>query len=393
MSKKGAATDSRAHNFTATNMNQIVRALFPITEKYIYMNHAAVAPLSTRVRDAMNALVEDVTQNGSVNYEAWCQTYERTRESAARLVNARAHEIAFMRNTSDALSSVANGIDWREGDNVVTCNVEFPANVYPWMRLSKERGITMKFAEEHDGRVDADELLSMVDDRTRVVTISWVQFASGFRSDLARIGKFCRERDVIFVVDAIQGLGGLKLDVVRDYVDAFAADAHKYLLGPEGIALLYVSDRVIERINPTVVGWTSVNNYEQYLDYKLDYRDGAGRFECGTLNTAGVYGLEAGIELFLEVGPEKIEAYLIELSSHLAERLTGKGYEVVSPRGAGETSAIITCRHERYTPKELYRLLRDKNILTAPRVNRLRISPHFYNTREEVNALVDALPD
>jgi cysteine desulfurase/selenocysteine lyase len=374
-------------------MNQSIRSLFPVTEKYIYLNHSAVCPLSTRVRDAMNALVEDVTRNGSVNYNDWLQTYERTRESAARLVNARAREIAFMRNTSDAISAVANGIDWREGDNVVTCNVEFPANVYPWMRLCEERGIQLKFAEEREGRIDPGELLSKVDDRTRVVTISWVQFASGFRSDLARIGRFCRERDIIFVVDVIQGLGGLKLDVERDYVDAFAADAHKYLLGPEGIALLFVSDRVIDRIKPTVVGWTSVKNYEQHLDYDLNYRDGALRFECGTLNSAGVYGLGAAIDLFLEVGPAEVEAYLLGLSDYLAERLTVKGYNVISSRLPGETSGVVTCTHEQHSPRELHRLLRAKNIITAPRANRLRISPHFYNTREEVDALIEALPD
>lgn len=374
-------------------MNQTIRSLFPITEKYIYVNHAAVSPLSTRVRDAMNALTDDVMRNGTANYDAWCQTYERTREAAARLVNAQPREIAFMRNTSDALSAVANGIDWREGDNVVTCNVEFPSNIYPWMRLCEEHGIRLKLAEERNGRVDPDELVSKIDERTRVVTLSWVQFASGFRSDLARIGKFCRERDIIFVVDAIQALGGLRLDVERDYVDAFAADAHKYLLGPEGAALLYVSDRVIDRIKPTVVGWTSVKNYEQYLDYKLDYRNGAGRFECGTLNTAGVYGLGAAIDLFLEIGPEKIAAYLLELSDYLAGRLTAKDYDVISSRKPGETSAIVTCRHERHSASELYRLLRSKNIITAPRSNRLRISPHFYNTREEVDALIDALPD
>lgn len=374
-------------------MNQTIRSLFPVTENFMYLNHAAVSPLSTRVRDAMNALNDDVTRNGSANYAEWCQTYEETRESAARLVKARTHEIAFMRNTSDAISAVANGIDWRQGDNVVTCNVEFPSNIYPWMRLCEERGISMRFAEERNGRIDPEELMSKVDDRTRVVTISWVQFASGFRSNLARIGLFCRERDIIFVADVIQGLGGLTIDVERDFVDAFAADAHKYLLGPEGIALLYVSDRVIDRIKPTVVGWTTVKNHEQYLDYRLDYRDGAGRFECGTLNTAGVYGLRAGIDLFLEVGPEKIEAYLLGLSDYLAERLTSKGYDVVSSRQAGETSGIVTCKHERHTPIEMYRLLRSRNILTAPRVNRLRISPHFYNTREEVDALIDTLPD
>ena len=374
-------------------MNEAIRSLFPITENYVYMNHAAVSPLSTRVRDRMSALNDDVTRYGSVNYADWLRTYENVRASAARLVSARPHEIAFMRNTSDAISAVANGIDWREGDTVVGCNVEFPSNVYPWMRLAEERGIRLKQAPERDGRIDTDELLSLVDDRTRAVAISWVQFASGFRSDLARIGQFCRERDIIFVIDAIQGLGGLKLDVERDYVDAFAADAHKYLLGPEGIALLYVSDRVIDRIKPTVVGWTSVKNYEQHLDYKLDYREGALRFECGTLNTAGVYGLGAAIDLFLETGPEKVEEHLLSLSDYLAERLKAKGYGVVSSRRKGETSGVVTCTHDRHSPGSLYHLLLSKRIITAPRAKRLRISPHFYNTREEVDELMNALPE
>lgn len=373
-------------------MNEKIRSLFPVTENYIYLNHSAVCPLSTRVRDAMIWLVDDITQNGSAHYDDWCAAYERTRASAARLTGARTHEIAFMRNTSDALSAVANGIDWREGDNIVTCNVEFPSNVYPWMRLGAERGIKLKMASERDGRIDAEELLSLVDERTRAVTISWVQFASGFRSDLARIGKSCRERDVLFLVDAIQGLGGLHLDVERDYVDAFAADAHKYLLGPEGIALLYISDRVIDRIKPTVVGWTSVKNYERHLDYDLTYREGAGRFECGTLNTVGVYGLEAAINLFLEYGPAEIEKYLLDLSDYLAERLQAKGYRIVSSRRAGENSPIITCTHEKHSPGGLYRLLRSNDIITAPRAGRLRISPHFYNTREEIDKLIEALP-
>jgi cysteine desulfurase/selenocysteine lyase len=373
-------------------MNREIRSLFPITEKYIYLNHGAVSPLSVRVRDAMVGLVDDVLERGAVGYDDWLAAYERTRKSAARLVNARSHEIAFMHNTSEAISTVANGLTWREGDTVVTSNVEFPSNFYPWMRIAQEYGVEMKLASEREGRVDADELLGLVDDRTRVVAISWVQFASGFRSDLRRIGQYCRERDIIFMVDAIQALGGLGLDVERDCVDAFAADAHKYLLGPEGVALLYVSDRVIDRIRPTVVGWTSVKNYEKHLDYNLNYRDGALRFEYGTLNTAGVYGLGAAIDLFLEVGPEKIEEYLLDLTNYLAERLSEKGYDVVSSRRRSEASAIVTCKHERHTPRDLYWLLRSKNIITAPRAGRLRISPHFYNTREEIDALIEALP-
>jgi cysteine desulfurase/selenocysteine lyase len=378
-------------------MNQAIRSLFPVTEKYIYMNHAAVSPLSVRARDRMAALNEDVTSNGAANYRDWLNEYERARGSAARLVNAQAHELAFMRNTSGALSTIANGISWREGDSVVSYNVEFPANVYPWMRIAQTRGVKLKQAPEREGRVDADELIALVDDSTRVVAVSWVQFASGFRSDIARIGRFCRERDIIFVVDAIQGLGGLELDVERDSVDAFAADAHKYLLGPEGVALMYVSDRVIDRIEPTVVGWTSVKGYEQFahrsLEYDLDYREGAVKFECGTLNTAGVYGVGAAIDLLLEVGPKKIEEYLLGLSDYLAESLKAKGYDCVSPRQKGETSAIVCCTHKRHSPASLYHLLNAKNIVTAHRVGRLRIAPHFYNTREEVDALVAALPD
>jgi selenocysteine lyase/cysteine desulfurase len=224
------------------------------------------------------------------------------------------------------------------------------------------------------------------------VALSWVQFQSGFRSDLTRIGRFCRERDVIFVVDAIQGLGGLQLDVERNCVDVFAADSHKYLLGPEGIALLYVCERVLPRIEPTVVGWMSVKDPENYLDYQLDYNDGAARFECGTLNTVGVYGLGAAIDLFLETGPRKIEDYLLGLTQYLAEMLRSKGYRVISSTVPGETSGIVTCVHPVHTALSLYHTLSGRNIMVAPRVGRLRISPHFYNTREEVDALIDALP-
>ncbi|HKA17679.1 MAG TPA: aminotransferase class V-fold PLP-dependent enzyme [Blastocatellia bacterium] len=378
-------------------MNKSIRSLFPVAQKFIYMNHAAVSPLSQPVRDAMVGITDDVMLNGTGNYDDWYRTYELARTSAARLVNAQPHEIAFMPNTSAAISAIANGLELRAGDNIVSCDVEFPANVYIWMRLKEELGVTMKLAPEREGRVDPDEIISLIDDRTRILTLSWVQFASGFRSNLARIGKACRERGVFFMVDAIQGLGALKLDVERDFVDAFAADGHKYLLGTEGAALLFVSDRVIDQVKPTVLGWTSVKKYDQFshsaLDYKLDYREGALRFECGSLNTVGIYGLRAAIDLFLEVGPEKVEEYILSLSDYLADRLADKGYKIVSPRRTGEGAAIVCCTHPRHSAGALFGALRSRDIITAPRMTRLRISPHFYNTREEVDELIKALPD
>src|SRR5215469_14847357 len=178
-------------------MNDSIRKLFPVTGNYVYLNHSAVSPLSIPVRQAMTSLVNDLTDNGAVNYKEWQDTIETVRADAARLVNARPHEIAFMRNTSSAISTIANGIDWNPGDSVVTCNIEFPANIYPWMRLQAERGVVLRMAPERDGRIDPDKLLELADSSTRVITISWVQFSSGYRIDLAPIGRFCRDRGII----------------------------------------------------------------------------------------------------------------------------------------------------------------------------------------------------
>src|SRR6202167_3573212 len=222
------------------------------------MNHASVSPPSIEVRDAMAQMLDAVPRCACAKSPEWEQSNEWTRCVAARLVNAQPREIAFLRNTSEALSIVTNGVTWHPGDNVVGIAVEFPANIYPWMRISQEREVELRLQAAHDGWIDVDELLSRIDERTRLVTVSWVEFGSGQRLDIRRIGRFCRERDILFVVDAVQGLGALHLDVGLDYVDVFAAAGHKFLLGPKGVALLYVSDRVLEQIRPTVIGWTAV---------------------------------------------------------------------------------------------------------------------------------------
>jgi selenocysteine lyase/cysteine desulfurase len=295
---------------------------------------------------------------------------------------------------------IANGVDWREGDNIVTADCEFPANVVPWMRIKREFGVEVRMARERDCRLETEEILALIDDRTRVVALSFVEFASGFRNDLVAIGRHCRERDVLFVVDAIQGLGALGLDVEACAIDALSADAHKFLLGPDGVALFYVSRRAMERVKPTLVGWLSVSDPEDYLNYDQPYAPTARRFEAGALNTAGVAGLGAAIELFLQIGLEKIESHLLDLGDYLCERLResprgnliDRGYRVVSSRRDGEKSAIICLRHEKYSAQDLCHLLNNRRIITTPRLGRLRVSPHFYNTREEIDRLIEALP-
>lgn len=373
-------------------MNSEIRKLFPVTKNYLYLNHAAVCPISLPVYERMQAHTRDLLENGAANFREWLAAIKHTRELAAGLINARANEIAFAPNTSAGLAMIANGVDWRAGDNIVTADCEFPANIVPWMRIRREFGVEVKMARERDCRLETEEILGLIDARTRVVALSFVEFASGFRNDLAAIGRHCRERDVLFVVDAIQGLGALKLDVEACAIDALSADAHKFLLGPDGVSLFYVSRRAMERVKPTLVGWMSVNNPEDYLNYDQAYAPNARRFESGALNTAGVVGLGAAIELFLQAGVEKIESYLLDLGDYLCDRLLDRGYDVASSRKPGEKSAVICIRHEKYSAPKIYHLLNDCRIITTPRLGRLRVSPHFYNTREEIDRLIEALP-
>ncbi|MDX2041620.1 MAG: aminotransferase class V-fold PLP-dependent enzyme [Acidobacteriota bacterium] len=374
-------------------MTPEIRELFPVTKNYVYLNHAAVCPISLPVAERMLEYTSDLLQHGFVNFEKWGSRVKKVRQLAAQFINAEADEIAFAPNTSSGLAFVANGIRWQAGDNIVIADCEFPANLMPWRRISREFNVELRMAHEREARLETDEILSLIDSRTRVVSLSFVEYASGFRNDLATIGRHCRERGVLFVVDAIQGLGALKLDVQACSIDALSADAHKFLLGPDGVALFYISRQAMERIQPTVVGWMSVANPFDFVSENQPFANAARRFEPGALNTAGITGLGAAIELFLQLGLERIENHLLELGDYLCDQLTECGYQVVSSRRQGEKSAVICCRHEKISADELYRILNDRRIITTPRLGRLRISPHLYNTREDIDRLIEALPD
>jgi len=374
-------------------MNAQLRALFPITERAVYLNHAAVSPPPTPTIQAIQSQLEDVSTNGSVNFRRWVATKERARKLVADLLGARPEQVAFMRNTSDGLSTVANGLRWKNGDNLVTFRREFPSNVYPWLRLRDAYGVEVRMCEEKDGRLDLDELTGLIDARTRVVAISQVQFASGFRCDLARLGQAARRHDALLVVDVIQALGVIPTNVERDLIDVAAGAGHKWLLTPEGIGFLYLSDRARNRIEPTLVGWISVPNPEDQGNFEQPWNDGALAWETGTGPSALFYGLEASLGLLRATGLESINSYLAELTDFLCERLASRHYEVVSSRLAAEKSHIVCLRHRGgIGALELYSHLKQRNIITAPRGGRLRVAPHFFNTAAEIDQLVDSLP-
>ena len=359
----------------------------------IYLNHAAISPPPLATIRAVEAQLRDVHENGSTNFRSWLAVKERTRELLAGLLGARPEQVAFVRNTSDALSTVANGLNWRAGDNIVTFSREFPSNIYPWLRIRDAFGVEVRMCEEREGRIDPDELESLIDRNTRVVTISHVQYASGFRTDLERLGRVARQHDSLFVVGAIQALGAIPTDVEAELVDVAAGASHKWLLAPEGVGYLYLSDRARERVQPTLVGWVSVPDPDDYFNFDQGWNRGTLAWETGTGPTALVHGLKESLTLLTNHGVQNIANYLEELTDYLCERLNEKNYKVVSSRAPGEKSQIVCIRHlGGMSAMALYAHLMSRNIVTAPRAERLRISPHLYNTSQELDELIKALP-
>jgi len=295
-------------------MNDTLRALFPVTERLNYLNHAAVSPPPLPTVEAIQSQLRDVSENGSVNFRSWLATKERTRQLLAQMLKALPEQVAFVRNTSDGLSTVANGLDWRRGDNIVTFRNEFPSNIYPWLRLRDAFGVDVRMCEERDGRIDLNELISLIDNKTRLVAISHVQYASGFRADLERIGRAARVHDALLVVDVIQSLGVVPIDVESELIDVAAGACHKWLLTPEGVGWLYLSARARERVQPTLVGWISVPNPEDFNNFEQGWNTGTLAWETGTGPAALIYGLEASLKLLNETGVGRIQAYLETLT-------------------------------------------------------------------------------
>ena len=364
------------------------RAEFPVTRRWAYMNHAAVAPLSRRAANAIQGIVEDVALHGAAYSRHWDETYEGVRRSAARMIGAKAEEIAIVKNTTEGLAMVANGLAWRPNDAVVGVEGEFPANYYPWENL-KKRGVEVRWVPQRQGRIDLYDL-DQACRGARLLAISWVQYLSGFRINLEAVGEICARHGCLFVLDAIQGLGVFPIDVRQAGVHVLAADGHKWLCGPEGCGVLYVASEVMPEIGVTELGWTSVAGWRDYRR-DLTLRPTAARYECGTLNTAGCYGLLAALDLLLEAGVERIGPRVAALARRIACGAAEQGYELLAAPDEGSGSGIVAFRKEGVDSAEMVRRLAAQGIAVAPRLGWIRPSPHFYVSDEEVERLVGAL--
>jgi cysteine desulfurase / selenocysteine lyase len=360
---------------------------FPITQNLIYLNHAGVAPLPRRAAKAMQGLAEDALQFGSLHYDRWLDAYEGVRVAAARLIGAQRGEIAIVKNTSEGISMVAQGLDWHPGDRIVAFREEFPANYYPWLRLESRR-CTVDWLSIQDPL----EAIEIACTGAKLLAISFVQYLSGFRADLNAIGEICKRHRCFFFVDAIQGLGAFPLDVEAAHIDALAADGHKWMLGPEGCGILYVRKSRQDSIFPEEFGWTTVAGYNDYSSRDMTLRPDAGRYESGTLNTIGCYGLRASIELILEAGVDRIAPAVQALADQLVAGAVSKGYQVLGDRTPENAAGIVAIQKPGIDSRKVVHDLKQQGIIAAPRQGWVRMSPHFYISPADIDRVIQALP-
>jgi selenocysteine lyase/cysteine desulfurase len=371
---------------------------FPVLAHWDFFNHAGVSPLPRAVTDALRKFADEA-ERGAYLETSWYKDIEKLRIASAAMLNAHRDEIAFIKNTSEGISIVANGIDWKPGDQIVTTAVEYPANIYPWMELERSRGCKLVMVDEAtdaDGRraVPQEKILATATDpATRIVTLSHVEFASGQRHDIAAVGRFCRENGKLFCVDAIQTLGVLPLDVQEMYIDYLSADGHKWLLGPEGAGIFFIRRELIEKTRPPLIGWMNVVDALNYGTYNYTLRPDAGRYECGSYNVPGLLGLKAAVEMLGDLGTQAISTRLKELTDRLIDGLSAKGYQIISPRNNHAWSGIVSFASTKHDHGLIVSSLRKEHrIEIVLREGRLRASPHFYNTEEQIDRLIAALP-
>lgn len=363
---------------------------FPISRRWTFLNHAGVAPISARAAAAIEKFAAEARDDAYLTGK-WYQQIESVRRLAAGFLNAKTSEIAFVKNTSEGIAFVANGLTWKPGDQVISTRVEYPSNVYPWMDLAQRLGVVHTMLPETDGRIDPTLLAGAVTPRTRMIALSHIEYASGFQHDLVKIGKLCRELNILLCVDGIQACGAVPVDVKAMNIDFLSADGHKWLLGPEGAGIFYCRQELQGLLRPEI-GWMNVENANDYGTYDFTLRQDARRYECGSHNVPGILGLGASLELLGEVGMTTVTARILGLTQRLVTGLAAKGYTVISSRRPGEASGIVSFKSNRHQHEQIIKDLEQRHVIIVEREGRLRASPHFYNSETEIDRVLEALP-
>ncbi len=360
----------------------VYRKEFPIVNAGIYLDHAGVAPIPVRVIREVDSFLGEAAGKAVMSYESWMERVEEVRALSARLVRAEKDEIAFIKNTSHGISIITGGLDWKEGDNVLIFEKEFPSNIYPWLDL-KRKGVEVRFIPHRGDRIRLEEIETLMDSRTRLVSMSSVQSSNGFMIDLKELGGLCRRNGVLFFVDAIQSLGVVPMDVGEFGVDFLAADGHKWLLAPEGTGIFYCRMELAAELNPNLIGWKSVKSDYDFENIDFTLKENALRFEEGSFNVMGIRALGAALDMLFEIGIERIGVRVHDLGDVIMDEAEGRGFRVRTPRDRKERGGIVSFSGD-FDPAGLKKVLRESNIVVNNRGGALRMAPHFYNTEEEI---------
>lgn len=374
-----------------------MRALFPSARTFAYLNHAGASPIAQPVADAVASVTADLL-SGDIGaaFPHHLKRQEELRAAFGRMMNVPSSSLAFVRNTSHGIAIAAQAIPFRPGDVVVVAANEYPANIYPWMAQAN-RGVRVRLVPPREnGYVAEEDLIAACEAEganTRALAVSWVQWGTGQRMDVARLGAFCRARDIYFAVDVVQGLGALRFDAAAAHADFVAAGCHKWLMAPAGLGVLHIRPEVMPTLLPTNIGWNSVTDP---IDWEREHFDElkptADRFEEGSPAILATAGLHGSVTLLEAVGFDAVERRVLEIAEGLREMLAARGCQVISPNGPGQRSGIVSFRHPRLSNEAVLEALTARSVLAAVRCGNVRLSPHVYNTDADIAAAAQALP-
>ena len=364
--------------------------MFPVTRLWAYCDHAAVGPLPVPARDAVVAALDAQMHDGSVGIADVESRKEAVRDAVAAAIGASADEIAFMRSTSDGALLVANGLDWRIGDSVIFTDNEFGANAYPWLNL-QDRGVTCKLIHAPQERLTVETLERVATSRTRVVAVSYVGFSDGYRHDVAAIGAWCRSHGVILALDAMQGFGHLPLDVAAWNVDVCYFGVAKWLLAPQGLSVVYVRRELVDRLRPALCSWRSVKEPMKFLDYTQPFADAARRFDAATINYPAIVGFGESLRLITTAGLADIERHVLRLGDRLIRGAKAAGLAIISDLEPRSRSGIVVIDRGGRSIEELAMRAGSAKVQATIRETGVRVSPHGYNTEDDIDRVLSVL--
>jgi selenocysteine lyase/cysteine desulfurase len=388
------------HEFSgeAENVQELRHLFFPITRNCVYLNHAANGPLPRPVARTLHDYIDDTSSFGNMNYERWSEFERGAHRRLASLINVRPEQVAMTASTGDGLLMIAGGLHWQPGDSIISAECEFPSNVYPWLNL-QEQGVQVHLVKMRENRTAVEDILSSITERTRLVSLSLVEFSTGYRNDIATIARYCHEHGLICGIDAIQALGAINIDAQALGVDYLAAASHKWLLSPQTSGILYIADELLAQLHTVRRGWFSVESPFDFFNYEQPLKAGIARLEHSSPNRLPIIGLDAALGIFecIDGGMPAVEERILGLTGYAIVELERLGYPIVSPLGDGERSGIVCFKlhaeRQDIDTQQLVVELAARNIRVAVRSDVVRISPHFYNTLEEIDVLLNALED